>query len=76
MVVEDGVEDLVLNALRHHGKDQERRHRIARIPARVLNALRHHGKDQLRPGRSVFQSDKCSTPYGITARISQDRARE
>ena len=58
----------VLNACRHHGKEDARGAGLRRPALRVLNACRHHGKEDalLQLGRDL--SHECSTPVGITAR--------
>ncbi len=62
---------LVLNAFRHHRKDHIRQ--LARMTGTryVLNAFRHHRKDHGFFADTRDAAQACSTPFGITGRITQ-----
>ena len=64
----------VLNAFRHQGKNHQRT--VSRITAQneVLNAFRHQGKNHLQLiGTKTARNKRCSTPFGIKARITLRR---
>ncbi len=60
----------VLNAFRHHRQDHERELQRDRHLRHVLNAFRHHRQDHWSSESRPRPSRVCSTPFGITDKIT------
>ncbi len=59
----------MLNAFRHHGERDWKRHRQRTTTKEgcVLNAFRHHGERDTVIRDDTQRQPMCSTPSGITA---------